>query len=159
MSSRSLISVAVLPKSRWYVKAKTRSGLIVPTDQIGVAKMFRVSLIGLVSCCAKDDEGRCEGRIGALVWALSKALPFQSRHALLTSPAWRDKKKPPRSRRVAAFADSFAVANTRLVIFIYSLPLLGAPVCVLQVARSLSGFAPPALSAAQPWSAFRFLAG
>jgi len=86
MSSRSLISVAVLPKSRWYVKAKTRSGLIVPTDQIGVAKMFRVSLIGLVSCCAKDDEARCEGRIGALVWALSKALPFQSRHALLASP-------------------------------------------------------------------------
>jgi len=47
---------------------------------------FPVFLIGLVSHCAKDDEGCCEGRIGALVWALSKALPFQSRHALLASP-------------------------------------------------------------------------
>jgi hypothetical protein len=40
MSSRSLIPVAVLPKGRWYVKGKTRGGLIIPTDQIGVAKMF-----------------------------------------------------------------------------------------------------------------------
>src|SRR5439155_26575740 len=53
-----------------------------PTDQIGVAKMFRVSLIGLVSFCAKDDEGRCEGRTAALVRALSNAFPIQSRHAL-----------------------------------------------------------------------------
>ena len=40
MSSRSLISVAVLPKSRWCVKGKARNGMIIPTDQIGVAKMF-----------------------------------------------------------------------------------------------------------------------
>src|SRR5882724_10704890 len=38
---------------------------------------FPVFLIGLVSHCAKDDEGCCEGRIGALVRARGRSCRFK----------------------------------------------------------------------------------
>jgi hypothetical protein len=75
-------------------------------------KSFLALLICLVSADA-NDEGGCEGRIGTLVWARGRSFRFKVVMHCFASPRCRGiNKKPPRSRRVAAFADSFAVENT-----------------------------------------------
>jgi hypothetical protein len=72
-----------------------------------LARIFSRFPASLLCCRANDDEGGYEGRIEALVRAQGRSCGLKDvTHCL------HPNKKPPGSGRVAAFEDSFAVANT-----------------------------------------------